>query len=75
MSTSRAAAAVRVRSSAVGHRVRVRVQGDGRAGVSERALNRHHIAPGRDQAGGVEVPEIVELGRRVAASRRVLRHQ
>ncbi len=39
--------------------VAVGVQGDRRRRVPERPLDRHHVAPSRDQTTGVEVPQIV----------------
>src|SRR6478752_6445619 len=39
----------------------VRVEGRRRLRVTERALDGHDVAPGGDEAGGVEVPQVVEL--------------
>ena len=40
--------------------VRVGVERRGRLRVPERALDGHDVAPGGDQAGGVEVPQVVQ---------------
>jgi hypothetical protein len=42
----------------------VGVEGRGRLGLAERALDGHDVATGRDEAGGVEVPQVVELDAR-----------
>ena len=34
--------------------------------MTERALHRDDVTPGRDEAGGVEVPQVVQPVRRIA---------
>lgn len=44
-----------------GPEVGVGIEGGRRFRVAERALRGDHVAPGGDQAGGLEVPQVVEF--------------